>query len=219
MTTSISELSIESYSFEEALLNLDRIRAEQILLGKVSSSSPLEAIDSIVSPALERIGHFWDLGEIALSQEYMAGKIAEELVDRILPPESPERLTTPRIAITTLGDFHMLGKKIVTSVLKSAGYLVADYGVMQVEDVVKKVREDEIEILFTSTLMFNFALKVADIKQKLDDENLDVTLIVGGAPFLFDYQLKSDVRADAMARTAGEVISIIDEHAGRISHY
>jgi len=208
----IQDSSIESLNFEKALLDLDRVRAEEILFEKAKSSSSLYAIDSIVSPALQRIGSAWDSGEIALSQEYMAGKITEQLVDKILPPESPERLTSPRIAITTLGDFHMLGKKIVVSVLKSIGYSVLDYGGMQVEDVVKKVGEDDVDILLASTLMFNFALKVGELKKSLDENNLDVMLIVGGAPFLFDAQLETDVGADIMARTAGEVLAIVEKY-------
>ncbi|APH38618.1 cobalamin B12-binding domain-containing protein [Methanohalophilus halophilus] len=126
----------KALDFENALLEFDRVHAEQILEGALSENNTFQVIDEIVSPALTRIGTSWDTGEIALSQNYMAGRIAEQLMDEILPAESPERIDHPKIAITTLGDYHMLGKKVVTSMLRSTGHSIKEYDNM---DLIEKL--------------------------------------------------------------------------------
>ncbi|WP_462272359.1 cobalamin B12-binding domain-containing protein [Methanohalophilus sp.] len=202
----------KSLDFENALLNFDRVHAEQILEGALSENNAFEVIDEIVSPALTRIGTAWDTGEIALSQNYMAGRIAEQLMDEILPAESPERIDYPKIAITTLGDYHMLGKKVVTSMLRSTGHSIKEYGNMDLDKLVEKLDEDGIDLLLTSTLMLNIALKINELKKRMDKKELKTKVIAGGAPFLFDDMLYREVGADHMARTSSDVYKLIDQY-------
>jgi methanogenic corrinoid protein MtbC1 len=165
-------------------------------------------------PALEHIGAGWEEGTIALSQEYMASNICEEIVNSILPPESLERKNMPMLGIATLGDQHMLGKQIVVSCLKASGFNIFDYGAMPVEDVVVKVQEDGIDILLVSTLMLNFAYEVKNLRNRFNEVGVGTSIIVGGAPFLFDDNLWNEVGADAMAVDATKALSIVYELMG-----
>ena len=99
--------------FEAALLSLDRLGAGSLLMEASHIRSPMELVEHVVVPALERIGEGWDAGRIALSQVYMSGRICEELVEKILPAEAPERKHQPKMAIAVLQDYHLLGKRIV----------------------------------------------------------------------------------------------------------
>ncbi len=60
--------------------------------------------------------------------------------------------------------------------------------------------------------MLPSALKIKELKDKL--ENMDVKIIVGGAPFRFDDQLWREVGADAMCKNASEAVSIIHHVIG-----
>jgi PAS domain S-box-containing protein len=86
----------------------------------------------LVVPALEQMGSAWQDGSVALSQVYMAGRFCEELVERVLPPSDPDRKHQPRSAIVLLNDYHMLGKRIVYSVMRASGFELFDYGRMDV---------------------------------------------------------------------------------------
>ncbi|WMW21127.1 cobalamin-dependent protein [Methanolobus mangrovi] len=199
---------------EDALLSLNRVAATTMIINEFTGDNAFELINEVISPALENIGRMWASGEIALSQEYMASKICEEIVETILPAESPARKDMPVIGITTLGDEHMLGKRIVCSFLRARGFNIHDYGDMGPEKISQKVKEDGIEVLMASTLMLNIAYEVKKLRLIFEREGIKTRIIVGGAPFLFDRNLWKEVGADAMAVDAMESIGRIYEVLG-----
>lgn len=198
--------------FIKALLSLDKLSAQQMMASRKDRIAPIKFVEEVAIVALERIGARWEEGTIALSQVYMAGRICEDLVDEILPPADPARKNQPKMAICVLSDHHKLGKAIVYSLLRASGFDLSDYGTMEVDDLVDKVKKNKIEILFISTLMLPSALKVKKVKEKL--LGLNVKIVVGGAPFRFDDQLWREVGADAMCRTASEAVSVIQVMGG-----
>lgn len=200
--------------FETALLSLDRLQAKEILEETGNTWSSLEQIKYVVVPTLERIGTGWEDGRIALTQVYMAGRICEELVEKILPGKAPERKRQPKMAMTVLHDFHMLGKRIVLSALRASGYELKDYGQMDVDELVKQTLEDQIELLFISALMLPSALKVASVKNQLNEANSPARIVVGGAPFRLDETLWKEVGADAMGRDPSDAIALIGKLSG-----
>ncbi len=201
--------------FMEALLSLDKLSAEQMLEDEKDRITSIKFVEEVVIVALERIGLRWEEGTIALSQVYMAGRICEDLVDEILPSADPARKNQPKMAVCVLSDHHKLGKAIVYSLLRASGFDLSDYGTMEVDGLVDRVKKDKIEILFISTLMLPSALKVKKVKEKLMD--LNTKIVVGGAPFRFDEHLWREVGADVMCRTAAEAVSAIHKVMGGVS--
>ncbi|MBF0303961.1 MAG: cobalamin-dependent protein [Desulfamplus sp.] len=200
-------------NFMEALLSVNRVAAREMLEDAVSIDK-ISFIENVVIAALERIGAGWKSGVFALSQVYMAGRICEELIDEVLPPGDPDRKDQPKMAICVLSDHHKLGKTIVYSLLRASGFDLLDYGTMEVEELVQRIKNDKIKIILVSVLMLHSALKVKPLKEKLDSLNLDVKIVVGGAPFRFDKQLWQEVRADAMCSTASEAVLVIKSVMG-----
>jgi methanogenic corrinoid protein MtbC1 len=195
--------------FEEALLSIDRIKTEKILNQIREFHSPQQIIDKIIVPSLQHIGEMWENGNVALSQIYMSGRICEVIIEKILISEKKE-IRNEIIGIANLEDYHPLGKKILKAFLKSSGYTVIDYGTgVSVKDLIELVKENKIDFLMISTLMLRSALEVKELRKKLNEEGIDVKLIVGGAPFLFDDQLWKQVGADAMGFNAFDAIKII----------
>ena len=200
--------------FETTLLSIDRIGANEILKETSNKWSSMEQLKYIVAPALERIGAGWERGQIALTQVYMAGRICEELVEKILPREAPDRKRQPNMAITVLKDYHLLGKRIVLSGLRASGYELKDYGRMDVDELVEQTLKDQIELLFISTLMLPSALQVESVKKRLDHAQSPVRIVVGGAPFRMDDNLWKAVGADAMGQDASDAVTLIDKLTG-----
>ncbi|ABE51898.1 cobalamin B12-binding domain-containing protein [Methanococcoides burtonii] len=204
--------------FENALLKIDKITAENIVQKELLDAQVdiFNIIDYIISPALESIGHKWENGDIALSQEYMASKITEEIINEILPLDNPQRNSKPKIGITTLEDQHMLGKQILRSLINSTGFNLTDYGSISIENIKEKIKSDNIEVLFISTLMLNQALTIKEVTEFIELEKTNTKVIVGGAPFLFDDGLWKEVNATAMAKTAVEGLHIAQELMGEL---
>lgn len=200
--------------FEQALLSVDRLEARRLVEVAAKGQTPLELVDHMIVPALTGIGELWERGDAALSQVYMSGRICEELVDGILPPDDPRRKDQPPMAIAVLDDYHLLGKRIVHAVLRAGGFELKDYGRVTVDELVNKAKNDRISVLLISTLMLHSALHVRDVVEKIKIEGFGARVVVGGAPFRFDDHLWRDVGADAMGLSASDVPDIVQSMMG-----
>jgi len=197
--------------FQNALLNVDRIQANQIFEAYFQLDGRFESIEKLAIDSLEKIGQGWEEGNISLSQVYMSGVICEELMDKFLPKTKKERIGVPKMAIAVLQDYHSLGKRIVYSVLRAGGFEIMDFGHgLSVDDLVERTLSNKIEILLISTLMLPSALKVKFVKEKLSIAGSNVKIVVGGAPFRLDTELWKNVNADEDGKNATDIIEIIE---------
>jgi len=200
-----------------ALLSLDRLGSNRILVGYRKDASLPEVTDDLIVPVLEDIGNDWERGKLALSEVYMAGRLAGNVVDAILATE-PAGLSRPqpRLGAAVLDDVHVLGKQMVLGVLRTAGYHVDDLGSgVTVDAAIDAVREHDTEVLLVSVLMLRSALLVPDLKRRLAEEGLDVRIIVGGAPFRLDPNLWREVGADGCGASASDALAIVSRLAVR----
>ena len=202
--------------FREALENLDRVSAEAYFSQALKTLTPIHAIEQVVVPALEQIGAAWQEGSVALSQVYMSGRVCEELVEKVLPPSDPDRKHQPRSAIVVLNDYHMLGKRIVYSLMRASGFELFDYGRMDIDELVERAIADKIRVLLISVLILPSALKVKEVCAKLKAAGSSIKVVVGGAPFLFDDQLWQEVGADAVGHNASDAITIVETWMGEM---
>lgn len=202
--------------FEKALLSVDRITAKNVFSQYLNEIDVMKGIQELLAPALESIGNKWSKGEISLAQVYMSGRISEELVDSILPSSAETNSEQPNIAITTINDFHFLGKRIVYSILRSSGFKLMDLGRKEVDELVKSVKNNNIQILLISVLMLNSALKIKELKTKLIKQNINTSIIVGGAPFRMDLDLWKQVGADGVGINASDSIKLVTDFIGGV---
>jgi methanogenic corrinoid protein MtbC1 len=200
-----------------ALLSIDRLAVKDILTQPYPNLSSYQVVEELVVPALESIGAGWETGTYSLSQVYMSGRICEEMVDFILPAGDPARRNQPKMAIVVLEDYHLLGKRIVYSVLRASGFELLNYGHMDLEMLVKCALEDQVKILLISVLMLPSALRVKELRASLEMKGSKMKIVVGGAPFRFDHQLWREVGADAFGSTAVEAVEIVHRLIEEIS--
>ena len=197
-------------AFEKALVQTDRMKATKIFEEHYARGNSFENLEKIIIQSLENIGNNWEAGTISLAQVYMSGIICEELIDSYLPKMLIERKKEPRMAIAVLLDHHALGKRIVTSVLRSGGYEVLDFGQgLTVDELVGKTIDNQVKILLISTLMLPSALKVKAVKEQLHARGAHPKIVVGGAPFRLDTNLWQTVGADADGKNASSIIETI----------
>ncbi|MDP2890023.1 MAG: cobalamin-dependent protein [Bacteroidota bacterium] len=190
---------------ERSLLLLDKDTSEKVLIEASKQGSAIEIANQIIAPTLKKIGDDWEEGSLALSQVYMSGVICEELIDKILPPNNPVRISQPKMAPGVFEDYHLLGKRIVFSSLRASGFELTDLGGgLTIDGLVETIKREKIKIMLLSVLMLPSALHIKDLKQRLGDTN--VKLIVGGAPFRFDAELWKEVGADGFGKDSSEAI-------------
>ena len=209
MSTYIPDIQALSRKLTQALLDVDWLTAKSILTQPYANATVYQVIEELVVPALETIGAGWESGIYSLSQVYMSGRMCEQIIDQVLPPSDPSRRNHPKMAIVVLEDYHLLGKRIVYSILRASGFELLNYGRMEVDTLIKRALEDDVKILLISVLMLSSALRVKDLRAGLDQRGSQVKIVVGGAPFRFDSQLGREVKADAVGTTAVEAIEIV----------
>lgn len=197
--------------FIDALLSIDRIKATEIATQVYGDNADLAYVEKVVVEALKIIGEGWETGHSSLAQVYMSGVICEELIDSFIQRSDVERKAFPKLGIGVLKDSHALGKRIVSSVIKSGGYEVTDLGHgLSVDELVRRTLEQNIEVLLISTLMLPSALKAEQVKEKLAASGKNIKIIVGGAPFRLDTELWRKVGADADGKNATDILSVLE---------
>lgn len=200
--------------FREALLSSDADAAAALLAGYLIDKQALEFVEEVIVKALDQIGDGWENGEYALSQVYMSGRICEDLLEKALPDGSGLRKEKPKIAIALLNDYHALGKRIVYAVLRAGGYQLIDYGRVETGELVRRVKEDQIETLLISVLMLSSALQVKEVVKNLSYNVNKPKVVVGGAPFRLDRKLWQEVGADAVGFSAADALHLVKELKG-----
>lgn len=200
---------------KDALLSTDRIAAVEVVERIGATPDALVEVEAVVTETLRQIGEDWEKGLLSLAQVYMSGVICEEmLVERVRTGVVPFR-RFPRMAIAVLLDHHSLGKNMVLSVLRAAGFSIIDFGSgLSVETLVQRVIEEEIEVLLISSLMYPTALRVLRVREQLDAAGRHPFLIVGGAPFRFDRDLWRRVGADADGGNATDIVGVLEAAVG-----
>ena len=149
----------------------------------------------------------------------MNGRIIEEALDMLLPliPAIQQENIGTIVIGNAFGDYHALGRKIVSTFLKLAGFEVIDLGLSVdnrkfVETVVKQTGA---KLVCVSALIIHTAKEVIGLRKQLDQHGLtDVKILVGGAPFNFEPRLAEEVGATGMARNAVGAIRVAKEMLG-----
>ncbi|MFO7942599.1 MAG: cobalamin-dependent protein [Bacillota bacterium] len=195
--------------FREALLAVDSVAAKRIAEEAVDPDHPFEFVEEIMVPVLEDIGTGWEHGIYSLAHVYMSSRTCEEISDSLLPPSPEDGAATSNTAIAVLNDYHLLGKKIVRSALRAAGFDILDLGRCSSDVLLEQVRENGIETLLISVLMLPSALEVADFLTLVEREKISLTVVVGGAPFRLDRELWRRVGADAVGYSAFDALRIL----------
>lgn len=202
-------------SFYEALLNIDRTKAAQIIENCFQKTQSLKTVETVITSALEQIGTNWENGVVSLSQVYMSGIICEQLVEQYFAGQENKKHQDFNIALGVLQDHHTLGKKIVGSVLKSSGFRFFDLGHgLSVDEMVQKTIQHDSKLLLISALMLASALKVREVRDKLDAAGHQVKIITGGAPFRLEPGLWKKVGAHATSKNASGVTKTIKSVMG-----
>jgi methanogenic corrinoid protein MtbC1 len=190
----------------------DRVAANALLNDWAETRSYEEAVSDLLTPALELFGKLWAEkgGETSLAQGYVAAKVAEDLLGRVLAArEADGRTITTKLGPVVVGnvedDYHPLGRNMLVAFLRSSGWEVHDLGVDVPPDVfLDKVEEVGARVVGASAMMFSTAKNVVHIREEIDRRGLTgrVQLAVGGAVFKLRPELVGEFGGDGTAPTA-----------------
>ena len=89
---------------------------------------------------------------------------------------------------TVKGDQHDIGKNLVRMMMESKGLQVVDLGVnVPAEKFVEAIKESNAKVVACSALLTTTMIEMKNIVEAVRAENLDVKIMIGGAPVTQDY--------------------------------
>jgi 5-methyltetrahydrofolate--homocysteine methyltransferase len=173
---------------------------------------------AIITQALTAGMHI--VGEKYASKEYfipdmLASAEAVGAAMDILKPhlEASNIETKGRVAIATVkGDIHDIGKNIVTTLLKGAGYEVTDLGVdVPTEKILEVVEKEKPDFIGLSALLTTTMVVMEEIIEALKEKGLrdKVKVLIGGAAVSDEYA--QEIGADAYCVDGFHAIKTLDD--------
>lgn len=173
---------------EDHLLNL-LLRGQKNELVKnitlqLKEKDPLWLSQHWLSPAMEKIGQLYAERKIFLPHLILAAETAQTAFDFItsLIPESLSHKKGRIILATVEGDVHDIGKKIVATILKSAGFEVIDLGRdVPAGIIVSECQKNAPDLVGLSAMMTTTVGRVKEVKEALQAAELAIPVMAGGA--------------------------------------
>ena len=177
----------------------------------------MDVVNTLLIPALDRVGERYDKQEIFLPQLISAANAAcegFELIRRRIASRGGESVSKGKLVLATVhGDIHDIGKNIVRVVLENYGYTVIDLGRdVPVKEIVEAVRREKVKLLGLSALMTTTVVSMEETIRAIRGAGLDCRIMVGGAVLTPEYA--AEIGADYYAKDARQSVEIARQVLG-----
>ena len=203
----------------ETILKADRAGANAVIDAWASGNPMNRIVPDLLSPTLETFGRLWVHGSegASLATGYVASKIAEDVLSRLLLEASTSEAPAPAKGPVVLGnvedDFHPLGRRMVAAFLRAEGWVVQDLGVdVSAAQFLDAAEESGAKVIGASAMMHTTAKNVAKLREEIDRRGWKgrIQLAVGGAVFRLRPELVETLGADGTAPSALDAPALFD---------
>ncbi|MBQ5398960.1 MAG: homocysteine S-methyltransferase family protein [Ruminococcus sp.] len=185
--------------------------AEALTERMLQNTDAMEIVNSVLIPALDRVGADFEKGRLFLPQLIQSANTAQvcfEVIKKNLAKTDSAPVSKGKIILATVkGDIHDIGKNIVKVLLDNYGYTVVDLGRdVEPQLIVDTALEQNIRLIGLSALMTTTLGSMEDtialVRKTEGLENCEI--MVGGAVLTADYAEK--IGADYYCRDAKESV-------------
>ncbi len=184
---------------------------------ELEKREPMEIINEILIPALDKAGTQFESGKIFLPQLILtagAAQAAFSVIKEKMANENSNPVSRGKIVLATVkGDIHDIGKNIVKVLLENYGYTVIDLGKdVPCEDVVAAAVEHDVKLVGLSALMTTTLGAMEETIKLIRESGHECKIVVGGAVLTPEYAEK--IGADFYAKDAKESCDIAKKVIG-----
>ena len=178
---------------KDAIVDADETKALRII--DEARAEGMDLLDLLLSgfgAGNDEIGDRFDKGILSLPELIYAAEVMKSVTNTILEYLNEEDARNPVlekkgtvILATVAGDVHDIGKGIVASTLRTAGFEVIDLGCeVPVEDILEEARKHNADIIGTSALLTSTMSEQKKLEKLLVErgEKDSFITMVGGAP-------------------------------------
>lgn len=172
---------------------------------------PLVVINDGLTNGIKAVGALFGAGTYFLPDLLLGAKAMDAGI-KVLEPlmANQKREFLGRVLMGTVeGDLHEIGKNIVITMLKSAGFEVLDLGIdVPAQKFIEQTREFQPDIIGISALLTTTVGRQKEIIELLETEGLrtKVKVIIGGAPI--NQNWAETIGADGYAEDASVAVDV-----------
>jgi 5-methyltetrahydrofolate--homocysteine methyltransferase len=213
LLTKRSRISMSKVQGSE-LLNFVLTGATEKLLSSVNeflkTEEPVSVIENHLKPVMDEVGDLYGSGKIFLPQLILAAQTAQKAFEKVqaLIPSGGDY--GKFVIATVKGDVHDIGKNIVATIVKSAGYKVLDLGRdVPSEKIVDVVEKEQPIVVGLSAMMTTTAPRIKEVVDEIRKRHIKIPVIVGGASL--NESLAKELGADFYAKSATDAIKYLKQ--------
>jgi methylmalonyl-CoA mutase cobalamin-binding domain/chain len=190
----------------DALRDLDEKKVYALVDEKINQGvSALDIIDEC-NEGMVAVGELFSEKRYFLSELLFSTEILKTVVNRLAPllEGTQNKDSIGNVVIGTVkGDIHDIGKNIVSTLLRSAGFEVVDLGVdVSAEKFIEAIKTTGAKVLGMSALLSTTYPEMKNVVNTINEAGLrgHVKIIIGGAPV--NEQVRQFTGADYYAEDA-----------------
>ncbi len=204
-------LEAEDEGFEEGMEGqpaVTELLKEALNLG----IDPKLILKESLTGAMEEVGVKFEQGEYLIPDMLASAECVGTAMEIMGPHLTKAGVQSKGkvIIATVAGDLHDIGKNIVSTMLKGAGYEIIDLGTDVARDrIVAEVEKSGANYLGLSALLTTTMRQMERVIKKLEDEGMrdKIKVLIGGAPTSKEFA--EQIGADAYCRDAFEAIGTL----------
>ena len=168
---------------------------------------PSTILDDGLIAGMNVVGGRFKSGEMYVPEVLIAARAMHKGLDLVKPliADSDSSNKGTIVLGTVKGDLHDIGKNLVAMMLEGAGFNVVDLGVdVPSEKFIEAVKLHQPELIGLSALLTSTMQVMKDVIDELKESNLNVKIMVGGAPV--SQEFADTVGADAYGTDGAEAV-------------
>lgn len=175
-------------ALSQAIRDLDEKRVNELVEEKIKAGVPALEIVKICNEGMVSLGDLFSEGVYFISELIFSAEILKGVMKRLDPllQGTGEGSSAGKVVIGTVkGDIHDIGKNIVVTLLRGAGFEVVDLGVdVPAPKFVETVRRTGARVLGLSALLNLTYPEMKAVIEEIAKAGIreQVKIIVGGAP-------------------------------------
>ena len=173
-----------------------------------AGEAPIDLLEKAMIPAMGAVGEKFKNNEIFVPEMLVSARAMKEGMSLIEPALIEAGIRPEHTAVigTVEGDLHDIGKNLVATMWKGAGFEVIDLGVnVTAAQFVEAAKTHQPRIIGLSALLTTTMPSMKETVAAIRSAGFDaVKILIGGAPITQNYA--DEIGADGYSRDAGSAV-------------
>ena len=186
----------------DAIFKGRKAQASEMTSKLLKTLKPMDIIQNIIIPSLDKTGESFENGKIFLPQLLISADAASAAFDAVKNAYGEKNADKCKVILATVeGDIHDIGKNIVKLLLENYGFDVIDLGKdVKAETIVDEILKNDVRLVGLSALMTTTLEAMKRTVRMIKEIKPDCFVFIGGAVVTEEFAVS--VNADKYTKDA-----------------